>query len=148
MTAESIAYIVTVLEVKGTDHWWKGPVEDFVLPGLKGAYRKGSDTLDVWLDSGVSWSVLNATSADLVLEGSDQHRGWFQSLLWTWLAAQEGAALSTDTVYREVVTHGFVLDKHGRKMSKSLGNVISPIEVLDGNEVCEVQICAPDATSG
>ncbi|KAG0139556.1 hypothetical protein CROQUDRAFT_54525, partial [Cronartium quercuum f. sp. fusiforme G11] len=133
ITPETISYIISVLERKGMDYWWIGPVEEFVLPGLKGTYKKCSDTMDVWLDSGLSWSTLDVPSADLVLEGSDQHRGWFQSLLWTSIACQKSATVSGDSVYRSVVTHGFILDKHGRKMSKSLGNVISPIEVLDGN---------------
>ncbi|KAH9813750.1 tRNA synthetases class I-domain-containing protein [Melampsora americana] len=130
LTTESILHIANVLEIKGTDHWWQGPVQDFIPPGVEGSFRKSTDTMDVWLDSGMSWLTLEDEKADLVLEGSDQHRGWFQSLLWTSIACQKDSSVA---VYRSVVTHGFILDKNGRKMSKSLGNVISPMDVLDGN---------------
>ncbi|EGG09855.1 uncharacterized protein MELLADRAFT_34324, partial [Melampsora larici-populina 98AG31] len=130
LTAESILHIAHVLEVKGTDHWWQGPVQDFIPPGVEGSFKKSTDTMDVWLDSGMSWLTLKDQKANLVLEGSDQHRGWFQSLLWTSIACH-----SSESVYQSVVTHGFILDKNGRKMSKSLGNVISPMDVLDGNMV-------------
>jgi len=89
--------------------------------------------MDVWLDSGVSWHAALKCSglplpADMYLEGSDQHRGWFQSSLIT------SVALSGQAPYRTVLTHGFVLDENGRKMSKSLGNVIDPAVLVHGNE--------------
>lgn len=130
LTTESVTHIANVLEAKGTDHWWQGPVQDFIPPGVKGSFRKSTDTMDVWLDSGMSWLTLKDRKADLVLEGSDQHRGWFQSLLWTSIACQKDSSIA---IYQSVVTHGFILDKNGRKMSKSLGNVISPMDVLDGD---------------
>ncbi len=95
-------------------------------------YRKSTDVLDVWLDSGLSHRcVLGRREglgfpADLYLEGSDQHRGWFQSSLLT------GVALTGSAPYRRVLTHGFTVDSEGRKMSKSLGNVVAPQQVVDG----------------
>ena len=89
--------------------------------------RRGSDILDVWFDSGISWhSVLKANPllqfpADIYLEGSDQHRGWFQASLWPALALEKNAPMKT------ILTHGYVLDEKGHAMSKSQGNVISPV---------------------
>jgi isoleucyl-tRNA synthetase len=98
---------------------------------------KGTDTMDVWFDSGTSWAgVVQERAekelglsfpADLYLEGSDQHRGWFQSSLLTSVAANNGQA-----PFKAVLTHGFVLDEKGFKMSKSLGNVVNPLLVIDG----------------
>merc|ERR1712157_343723 len=98
---------------------------------------KGTDTMDVWFDSGSSWAgVVQERAAkemglnfpaDIYLEGSDQHRGWFQSSLLTSVAANEGQA-----PYKAVLTHGFVLDEKGFKMSKSLGNVVDPLQVIEG----------------
>lgn len=95
-------------------------------------WKKGTDTMDVWFDSGSSWNGVAksrgelAYPADLYLEGSDQHRGWFQSSLLTSVAANNQAP------YKTVLTHGFVLDEKGFKMSKSLGNVIDPLKVIEG----------------
>ncbi|KAK0445212.1 tRNA synthetases class I-domain-containing protein [Armillaria borealis] len=119
LDAASLSHILPILQEKGIEYWWNGPVEEFIPPALRGGegadvWRKGTDTMDVWFDSGSSWS----TRADVCVEGSDQHRGWFQSQLLT-------AAL---------VTHGMVLDQKGKKMSKSLGNVISPITVVAGGK--------------
>ena len=96
-------------------------------------YYKGKDTLDVWFDSGSSWAgVLQPRNlnvpADVYLEGSDQHRGWFQSSLLTSVAAQGKAP------YSNLVTHGFVLDEQGRKMSKSVGNVVAPSDIIEGGK--------------
>ncbi len=95
-------------------------------PDLAGGFRRESDILDVWLDSGVSWlSVLGEDAvADLYLEGSDQHRGWFQSSLVM------STALRGKAPYKAVLTHGFVLDEKGRAMHKSTGNVVAPQEVI------------------
>ncbi|PLW36893.1 hypothetical protein PCASD_10185 [Puccinia coronata f. sp. avenae] len=133
LTYESVSWIINVLRARGTDHWWNGPVEDFVPPGVVGTFKKGTDVMDVWFDSGVSWLTSDGNSADMVLEGSDQHRGWFQSLILTFVAANQPHKLETP-VYKSVVTHGFTLDKHGRKMSKSSGNVLSPQELIGGDE--------------
>ncbi|MDD5566471.1 MAG: class I tRNA ligase family protein, partial [Candidatus Omnitrophica bacterium] len=121
---------------EGSDCWFKRPLSDFVPLSLqcphcaKSNFAKGTDILDVWFDSGVSHqAVLKKREAlvfpcDLYLEGSDQHRGWFQSSLIPSICI-DGAA-----PFKKVLTHGFVVDGEGRKMSKSLGNVISPFDVI------------------
>lgn len=140
LTEDSLAHIVSVLAEKGVDHWWSGPVEDFVPPSMKGQQlSKGHDTLDVWFDSGTSWSLLKDARlrdpseplADVYLEGSDQHRGWFQSSILTRLADlhEEGTPMAP---YRTLITHGFTTDEAGNKMSKSLGNGISPMDIVKG----------------
>ncbi|MFZ9620548.1 MAG: class I tRNA ligase family protein, partial [Prochlorococcaceae cyanobacterium] len=103
-------------------------------------WRKGTDTMDVWFDSGSSWAgVLGGLGAeagreglqypaDLYLEGSDQHRGWFQSSLLT------SVAVNGHAPYKRVLTHGFTLDEKGRKMSKSLGNVVDPAVLVEGGK--------------
>uniref|UniRef100_A0A453CBR8 Isoleucyl-tRNA synthetase n=1 Tax=Aegilops tauschii subsp. strangulata TaxID=200361 RepID=A0A453CBR8_AEGTS len=97
-------------------------------------YRKGTDTMDVWFDSGSSWAAVSAKRdglnfpADVYLEGSDQHRGWFQSSLLTSIATTGKAP------YSSVITHGFVLDEEGFKMSKSVGNVVDPEKVIVGGK--------------
>jgi isoleucyl-tRNA synthetase len=96
-------------------------------------YRKGSDTMDVWFDSGSSWAAVTEQwgmryPVDMYLEGSDQHRGWFQSSLLT------SVAVNGHAPYKSVLTHGFVLDEQGRKMSKSLGNVVDPAVVIEGGK--------------
>ena len=113
--------------------------EEELLPekykGEAEKWKKGTDTMDVWFDSGSSWAgVAKARGelsypADLYLEGSDQHRGWFQSSLLTSVAANNQAP------YKAVLTHGFVLDEKGFKMSKSVGNVLNPLEVIDGGNM-------------
>ena len=107
-----------------------------------------SDTLDVWFDSGVTHvSVLRGSHqtelcypADLYLVGSDKHRGWFQSSLLT------GVAIDKAAPYRQCLTPGFTVDEHGRKMSKSLGNVIAPQKVSDtlGAEILRLWIASTD----
>ena len=109
-------------------------------------YEKTTDTLDVWFDSGVShYAVLNASDylpdvADMYLEGSDQHRGWFQSSLLTSCAINERAP------YKQVLTHGFTVDQNGHKMSKSLGNVIPPQKVVNslGADILRLWIGSTD----
>ncbi|KAI5996433.1 tRNA synthetases class I-domain-containing protein [Pisolithus orientalis] len=137
LTASSLTHILGVLDRKGVGYWWDGPVSEFVSPELVEQYggevsgrtwRKSTDTMDVWFDSGTSWTMLpfgeeheRTHRADVCLEGSDQHRGWFQSQL---LTAVEKAA----SPYGTLITHGMVLDESGRKMSKSLGNVDQPLD--------------------
>lgn len=153
LDAASIAHIVPVLAEKGVAHWWDGPVEDFVPPALRvqgedvaEAWKKGTDTMDVWFDSGSSWSLLvdllakegeggRRHHADVCVEGSDQHRGWFQSQLLTAVSTAEGAE-RVNAPYGTLITHGMVLDHTGKKMSKSLGNIVSPITIIDGGKVC------------
>ncbi|XP_054804548.1 isoleucine--tRNA ligase, chloroplastic/mitochondrial [Prosopis cineraria] len=137
MNEETIEHIRSIIAQNGSDAWWYMPVED-LLPAKyrdKAAeYEKGTDTMDVWFDSGSSWAaVLGKRSglslpADLYLEGTDQHRGWFQSSLLTSVATRGKAP------YSGVVTHGFVLDEKGLKMSKSLGNVVDPRIVIEGGK--------------
>ncbi len=130
ITEETVAHVRDLVRENGTDCWWTLPVEDLLPTSLRSeadCYQKGEDTMDVWFDSGTSWaSVLKDTEgmADMYLEGNDQHRGWFLSSLLTSVAVRERAP------YRSIVTHGFVLDKSGDKMSKSLGNVTSPDDVV------------------
>ena len=136
MTDESIENIAKIFEVSGSDSWWDKKVSDFI-PGAKcakcghGEFKAETDTMDVWFDSGVTHAAvlderpeLGGTPCELYLEGSDQHRGWFQSSLLTSVAVQGRAP------YKTVLTHGFVVDENGRKMSKSVGNVVDPDEVI------------------
>ncbi|PON88324.1 Isoleucine-tRNA ligase [Trema orientale] len=137
MNEETIDHIKSIIAEKGSDAWWYMKVED-LLPGKyrdrASEYVKGTDTMDVWFDSGSSWAAVlgrrNGLSfpADLYLEGTDQHRGWFQSSLLTSIATKGQAP------YSSVVTHGFVLDEKGLKMSKSLGNVVDPQSVIEGGK--------------
>ncbi|GAB2214507.1 hypothetical protein Drorol1_Dr00018858 [Drosera rotundifolia] len=137
MNEETIDHIKSVIAEKGSDAWWYLKVEDLLPVNYRdkaSLYEKGTDTMDVWFDSGSSWAaVLERRSslnfpADLYLEGSDQHRGWFQSSLLTSVAATGRAP------YSSVLTHGFVLDEKGFKMSKSLGNVVDPKIVIEGEQ--------------
>lgn len=132
LTAETIAHVQGIIREQGSDAWWKLTVAELLPPSLRDQaanYDKGTDTMDVWFDSGSSWAaVLGDQQADLYLEGSDQHRGWFQSSLLTRVAVRGEAP------YKSVLTHGFVLDEQGRKMSKSLGNVTDPQEVIEGGK--------------
>ena len=131
----TLEHIEKLFAEQGSDAWWKLDEKD-LLPDMykdqADKWKKGTDTMDVWFDSGSSWSgVANgrnelAYPADLYLEGSDQHRGWFQSSLLT------SVAVNNKAPYKTVLTHGFVLDEKGFKMSKSLGNVVNPMEVIEG----------------
>lgn len=144
LTVESLDHIIAVLQEKGVDYWWSGPDEDFVPPSHKGeTWTRGFDTLDVWFDSGTSWSLIADANlrpaseplADVYLEGSDQHRGWFQSSILIRLAALEKDGHKPMAPYRNLITHGFTTDEKGNKMSKSLGNGISPMDVVNGKKV-------------
>jgi isoleucyl-tRNA synthetase len=147
VNADTLAHIQALIAEQGSDVWWQRE-EAGLLPSAYAdqahLWRKGTDTMDVWFDSGSSWAgVLGglaaanvgtsasniaraAYPADLYLEGSDQHRGWFQSSLLTSVAVHGQAP------YKRVLTHGFVLDEKGRKMSKSLGNVVDPAILVEG----------------
>ncbi|TGK28959.1 isoleucine--tRNA ligase [Leptospira gomenensis] len=127
----SIRFFTDLVRKKGIEIWYSEKAETLLPPGAKcgkcgkGSFKKGNDILDVWFDSGVSnFAVLGERKdeppADLYLEGSDQHRGWFQSSLWP------SMALRGIPPYKTVLTHGYVLDEKGRPMSKSLGNGIDP----------------------
>lgn len=136
LTEDSIAHIRSLMSAHGSDCWWSMSAEELLAPEYRNdgkKYRKGNDTMDVWFDSGSSWSgVLKQRGlpypADVYLEGSDQHRGWFQSSLLT------SVAVHGEAPYKTLVTHGFVLDDKMQKMSKSLGNVIEPSYIIDGGK--------------
>lgn len=154
LTPSNVDHIVSVLDAhgSGSDYWWTGAAEEFVEPAelerskAEGTvWRKGNDTMDVWFDSGCSWTLLRELGlreegeedkpfADVYFEGSDQHRGWFQSSLLTAVSTTKKGERPR-APYRDVVTHGMVLDEKGRKMSKSLGNILSPSVVIEGGKV-------------
>lgn len=128
-TLDLMERVAQRVELEGVEAWYRIDSEDFLKEDAK-HYQKCKDVLDVWFDSGVSHAcVLKVRPelcfpADMVLEGSDQHRGWFQSSLLTSVAINQIAS------YKTVLTHGFVVDGQGRKMSKSIGNVIAPEEIV------------------
>ncbi|NWF59222.1 MAG: isoleucine--tRNA ligase [Fischerella sp.] len=137
LNEETIAHVQAIIAQKGSDAWWELPVAELLPEKYRHngrTYRKGTDTMDVWFDSGSSWAAVVKQRpelrypADMYLEGSDQHRGWFQSSLLTSVAVNDIAP------YKTVLTHGFVLDEQGRKMSKSLGNVVDPAIVIEGGK--------------
>jgi isoleucyl-tRNA synthetase len=150
-------HVVSIIRREGGDAWYARPAEDFLPPGANrkgyGEFEKETDILDVWFDSGVShiavlrsgeWPELlrgpAGPPADVYLEGHDQHRGWFQSSLLT------SVALFGEAPYREVITHGFFQDVSGKKMSKSLGNVTEPQEIIGkyGADILRLWVCALD----
>ncbi|KAI1436848.1 isoleucyl-tRNA synthetase [Xylaria sp. CBS 124048] len=130
-----VEHIISVMQERGTQAWWSDAADDPVwIPSfLEGTYRRGTDTMDVWFDSGSSWSMM-PRPADVYLEGSDQHRGWFQSSLLTRIAAgaTSDATFKKGAPFKQLITHGFTLDQDGKKMSKSIGNIIEPQQVMDG----------------
>ncbi|MDH5718271.1 MAG: isoleucine--tRNA ligase [Spirochaetia bacterium] len=131
---ESLDFIISLVEKNGIEVWFDKETSELLPAGTKckkcshDKFEKERDILDVWFDSGISWyAVLEKykkleVPCDMYLEGSDQHRGWFQSSMWPALAVKGEAP------YETVLTHGYVLDENGRAMSKSLGNVISPVD--------------------
>ena len=142
-TSTLLEEVAKRIEHQGIDAWFElDPAE--LLGEEAEHYVKSPDTLDVWFDSGVTHrTVLDSTpetQADLYLEGSDQHRGWFQSSLLT------GVALNTQAPYRQVLTHGFVVDAQGYKMSKSRGNIIAPQKVVDrlGADILRLWVASSD----
>jgi isoleucyl-tRNA synthetase len=138
MDSKTIAHIINVIKERGINAWWTDAQDDpaWTPKHLTGTFVRGRDTMDVWFDSGTSWTLLPPQSdqpvADVYLEGTDQHRGWFQSSLLTHVATQAYATSVVKAPYRYLITHGFTLDSEGRKMSKSLGNVISPMQIMSG----------------
>jgi isoleucyl-tRNA synthetase len=149
---ETIDYVVRLFEEKGADIWFEEEANHLLPKGTQCAqcggkdFTKEMDILDVWFDSGVSYAaVLEKRNylefpASLYLEGSDQHRGWFHSSLLTSVGTRNRAP------YLSVLTHGFVVDGEGKKMSKSAGNVIAPEEVINqlGADVLRLWVAAED----
>jgi len=133
---DTINAVADLFAKEGSDAWWAHSAEEILPHGTKCPkcggthFRKESDIMDVWFDSGSSHAAVCKTRpelawpADMYLEGSDQHRGWFQSSLLTSVATEGKAP------YRAVLTHGYVVDGEGRKMSKSVGNTVAPQEVI------------------
>jgi isoleucyl-tRNA synthetase len=151
-TREVIDHVVRLVEQSGADVWFSEPEETLVPPGTtcpacgSARFRKETDILDVWFDSGVSYAaVMEArdylgSPSDLYLEGSDQHRGWFHSSLLCSVGTRERAP------YRKVLTHGFVVDGSGKAMHKSAGNVIAPEDLIKhyGAEIIRLWVSAED----
>src|SRR5687767_3269866 len=152
LTAELVERAASVFDQYGADAWYERPIEEFLTPGLTcpscGAteFERERDILDVWFDSGSSHEAVLpfrdelTWPAEMYLEGSDQHRGWFQSSLLVGLGTRGRPP------FREVLTHGFLIDVDGRKMSKSLGNTILPQEVIkdSGAETLRLWVAMSD----
>ena len=152
LSSDIINHIYTLFDENGADIWFEKSVEELLPEDTvckscgNRTFIKEDDILDVWFDSGVSHAaVLEQRSnlkwpADLYLEGSDQHRGWFHSSLLTAVGTRGSAP------YKSVLTHGFVVDAQGKKMSKSLGNVVAPDEVIKkhGAEILRLWVSASD----
>ena len=155
MNDDTLDAVIKLFHEKGSDAWFTDDPADYlgdacVCPKCGGHHLKADrDILDVWWDSGVSWKAVCEARpeleypADLYLEGSDQHRGWFQSSLLTSVGANGHAP------YKAVVSQGFTLDGQGRKMSKSLGNVIDPNKVCDemGADIIRLWVASVDTSS-
>ena len=147
-TVELLEQVAQRVEQHGIEAWQNLSVSDLLDADEAGQYEKNRDTLDVWFDSGTThWHVLRGSHrdtlqfpADLYLEGSDQHRGWFHSSLLT------ASMLDGRAPYKALLTHGFTVDAEGRKMSKSLGNGIEPQEIANklGAEVIRLWIASTD----
>lgn len=155
VTPETIEHIAQIFAKEGSNAWYKHTAKELLPEGFtsehspNGEFRKETDILDVWFDSGSSHQAVMAKRpdlrfpADLYLEGSDQYRGWFNSSLIT------SVATTGQAPYRSILSQGFVLDDKGHKMSKSLGNVIAPNDVIKrmGAEIIRLWVASVDATS-
>ena len=147
-TPELLEQVAKLIEQEGIQAWFDIEPADFLSEGGD-QYVKVTDTLDVWFDSGVTHAcVVDAREeltgpADLYLEGSDQHRGWFQSSLMT------SVAMTGKAPYKQVLTHGFTVDGEGKKMSKSLGNVMSPQQVVNrlGADILRLWVASANYTA-
>jgi isoleucyl-tRNA synthetase len=154
ITDESIKAVADLFREKGSNAWYALEASEILPKDTKcscghGEFTKETDIMDVWFDSGSSHAAVLeerdelAWPADLYLEGSDQHRGWFQSSLLTSVATRGGAP------YRKVLTHGYVIDEEKRKMSKSLGNGIDPADVIKeyGADILRLWVASSDYTT-
>jgi len=154
VSADAMEHVASVFEQHGADAWFDKPLSELLPSGSRcpkcsgTEFEKETDILDVWFDSGSSWAAVCASGrwpmlrapADLYLEGSDQHRGWFNSSLTI------GVATRGESPYRACLTHGFVVAEDGRKMSKSLGNYVDPQQTLKkyGAEIVRLWVAATD----
>ena len=152
MSREICNHVADLIEEHGHDIWYSSSAADLLPEGTRcpscesGSFKKDMNILDVWFDSGVSHAAVLEDREDLTwpcdiyLEGSDQHRGWFHSTLLASVGTRGKAP------YREVLTHGYVVDGQGRKMSKSMGNVISPQDIIRkfGAEIVRLWVSAED----
>lgn len=146
-SAELIEEVAKRVEKSGIQAWWDLDPKEVLSAEEQDKYVKVMDTLDVWFDSGAtSYTVVdkrpeyNGNTADMYLEGSDQHRGWFMSSLML------GVAIKSVSPYKTVLTHGFTVDGQGRKMSKSIGNVVSPQDVVNklGGDILRLWVASTD----
>ncbi len=150
-TIEIMYKVADAVEKEGIEAWARAKAEDFMSQEEAARYEKVNDILDVWFDSGSTHATVMRGShkkelgypADLYLEGSDQHRGWFHSSLLV------GTMLDNRPPYDALLTHGFLVDENGEKMSKSKGNTVSPQEICDkfGAEICRLWVASTDYTS-
>lgn len=149
---EVLEFMAEIFEKEGCDAWWSYEIKDLLPQSHKHLAQnlsKSKHILDVWFDSGSTWSAVLKNSyqnknlydagehpADMYLEGSDQHRGWFQSSLLL------SCAVSKRAPYKQILTHGFTFDRNGEKMSKSKGNVIAPSEIIktQGSEILRLWV--------
>jgi isoleucyl-tRNA synthetase len=150
VSAEMMEKVAQAVEREGAGVWYRTPVEQFLPAGTpcaacgKSAFRRETDILDVWFDSACSFAAVTEKrlkgSADLYLEGSDQHRGWFHSSLLVGVGTRDKAP------YASCLTHGFVMDGEGKKMSKSLGNTLSPEVIIKqyGAEILRLWVASSD----
>jgi len=143
----SIERTAEIFSKQGSDSWYLLDSDKFLTPGTRcpqcghEEFKKGDDIIDVWFESGSSWSILKHRNghqfpADMYIEGGDQYRGWFHSSLLV------GISAAGQSPYRQVITHGWALDENGRAMSKSMGNVIKPQTIIDqmGAEILRMWI--------
>ncbi|MFC0188970.1 isoleucine--tRNA ligase [Fictibacillus aquaticus] len=155
ITEETIAHTVKLFREHGSNVWFERDAKELLPEGFtsvhspNGKFTKETDIMDVWFDSGTShWAVLEERDeltrpADLYLEGSDQYRGWFNSSLST------SVAITGSAPYKTILSHGFVLDGQGRKMSKSIGNTLDPIKVMNqlGADIIRLWVSSVDYQS-
>jgi isoleucyl-tRNA synthetase len=153
LDSDVLAHVADLFGLHGSDVWYDKDAKDLLPEGYthpgspNGIFKKETDIMDVWFDSGTSHAVLQRRGlpypSDLYLEGSDQYRGWFNSSLTTGVAAYGKAP------YKKVISHGFVLDGQGRKMSKSLGNAIDPIKLMNaqGADLLRLWVASVDYQS-
>lgn len=147
-TLELLEEVAQRVEKAGIQAWWDLDEKELLGTDAE-TYRKVPDTLDVWFDSGSTYSSVvanrpefNGQDIDMYLEGSDQHRGWFMSSLML------STATDSKAPYKQVLTHGFTVDGQGRKMSKSIGNIVTPQEVMDkfGGDILRLWVASTDYT--